>query len=211
MEYISKRQIIDPMAGLAGQPTPTPVISFTQIAAKLSDTMWKDVYGKSSRKVRNMLEGMFTKTKAKKKGGMVSLKSKSRDKAHLEVRQGLIEEENEQLCEEVFKTWFMAHQSLLEDSLDFFGISHKNGITDEELTPIEEATPEKLSEYISLMQGKGHGVEALSLYLAFVQAKGILKSEAVLKTFQTWQAESSAPQPDPDPFDENAAAETSAE
>ncbi len=207
MEHMSRRQFIDPLAGLAGQATPTPVISFTQIAAKLSDEMWKAVYGKSSRKVRNMLEGMFSKAKgkSKKKGGMVSLKSKNRDRAHLEVRQGMLEEENEQLCEEVFKTWFMAHQSLLEDSLDYFGIAHKNGITDDELTAIEEATAEKLNEFLSHMEEKGHKLEEVSLYLAFVQAENLTKSDKAMDIFKTWQKDSTAPQPDPDPFAETEA------
>ncbi len=143
---------------------------YPELITRIDDDKWIAIYSTCSRKIRNMLEGSYGKKI--KKGKRVSLKSgKDRAIQALAVRNGLAAANESQMAEEVLKTWLYGQRPLLKAALDFFGIENDDGITEQELTAVEEASAEKLIELTALLKNQGHALEDIAIYLAFVKTK----------------------------------------
>lgn len=145
-------------------------LDYAELLGRIDDAKVTEIYGSCSRKIRNMLEGMYGK-KAKK-GRKVSLKSlKDKDGAALAVRDGLVAAGEHQTAEELLKTWLLTRRELLKDALDYFQIPHEDGITDAELDVIEKAEAEALTALVNHLTEKGHALQEVSIYLAFLKVQ----------------------------------------
>lgn len=145
-------------------------LEHSELVGKIRDVKFLEIYNASSRRTRNMLEGMYAR-KAKK-GRMVSIKSGKNKKAiALSVKTGIHAKGDDQMAEELLKNWLYHKPTLLKAALDFFGIENENGITEQELDPLLEADAETLSSMMDELTGSGHDPEEVAIYLAFHQAE----------------------------------------
>lgn len=148
-----------------------------EIIALTRPEKFAEIYSSCSRKIRNLLEGQFAR-KVKPRGKMVSLKSRRDRLAEASaVQEGLVELGDDKMADEILKTWLYTKRPMLKATLDFFGIPNEEGITEQELDPIEQATAEKLAELVSGLTGLGFSAEDAAIYLACIQAQNAAQVE----------------------------------
>ncbi len=141
-----------------------------EIVERLGEDKFSEIFNGLSRKMRTMLESMFTK---KRKGRMVSLKSRKKGKGQAvkQVWRGLQDENANQYADEILRAYFFEHRDLLKTALDFFEIPNEDGITNQELTALEQADTETLQKLFDELKSKDFSVLDISLYFVFLKAE----------------------------------------
>ncbi|RJO66540.1 MAG: hypothetical protein C4523_12185 [Myxococcales bacterium] len=143
--------------------------TYPQLLGAISEAKFEELYGACSRKVRNMLEGMFArKTRS---GRMVSIRKGNRKDDALAVREGIVASGDEKMAEELFKTWLYEKRPMLKAALDFFAIPNDEGITESELSPLENADVAALEKLVAELESRKFPLEDIAIYLAFMQVK----------------------------------------
>jgi hypothetical protein len=149
-------------------------MEYAELLGRIDDEKMMEIYASCSRKIRNMLDGLYGKKV--KKGRMVSLKSlKDKSGQALLVRDGIVATGENQTAEELLKTWLYAKRPMLAAALDFCGIENDDGITDQELDALEKAEPEKLEQLVAHLTGSGYDVKDVAIYLAFLKVQNFEK------------------------------------
>jgi len=156
---------------------------YHELLEKIDDDKFVEIYLACSRKIRNMLEGIYLKKR--KKGRKVSLKAgKNKAKAALSVRNGIVDAAEEQMAEEIFKTWLYARRDLLKAALDFFEIENEDGITESDLDDLEQAPVEKLVSLREKLVVDGIELKDLAIYLAFMKVENMQDDPELMSVFK---------------------------
>jgi len=141
---------------------------YLELLEKISDEKFAEIYSSCSRKIRNMIEGIYCKKS--KKGRKVSLRAlKDKSGVSTTVKNGLILSGDDQTADEIMKTWLYGKRDLLSTALDFFDIKNDDGITEQELDAFEEASKEKLEELTAHLEEKGFELYDIAIYIAYMQ------------------------------------------
>lgn len=158
-----------------------------ELYGKLRQEKVIEIYGSCARKIRNMLEGMYHKKSKKKK--KVSLKlGRNREAAMLAVRDGLVAAGDDQMAEEIFKTWLYGKTDMLKKTLDFFEIPNDDGMTEADLDPLEQASTEKIEELLGILVDSPEGgfdLEDVAIYLAFMKIENITEVSRISDVFSS--------------------------
>lgn len=156
---------------------------YYELLEKIDDDKFLEIYSACSRKIRNMLEGIYLKKR--KKGRKVSLRAgKKKVESAISVRNGIVEAQEEQMAEEIFKTWFYTKRDLLKAALDFFGIENEDGITESDLDELEQASAEKVTELKTKLLAKGIDLKDLAIYLAFMKVENMKEDSELMSVFK---------------------------
>ena len=148
------------------------IMEFYEILEKVDNDKILEIYGACSRKIRNMLEGIYYKKK--KKGRKISLRAgQNKLAAANAVRNGIVKASDEQMAEEVLKTWLYTKRELFVAALDFFEIKHEDGITDESLELMEKAESALLDKMVATLQAANFATADIMIYLAFMKVENL--------------------------------------
>jgi|GEM_PF-656324 len=146
-----------------------------------------DIYYTSTRKLRNMVEGLYHKKIKKGSGRKVSLTStKDRVEIANSVQHGILAAMDEYMGEELLKAWLYTKRPMLTTALDFFGVEHEDGLTDKDLSAFEKAEVETLEKLIKELQAKECLIEDIAIYFQFMHIDNALKVAAIKKVFGDW-------------------------
>ncbi len=153
-----------------------------EIIDRLDENLFAAIYGGMSRKIRNMFDGLYGK---KKKGRLVSLKNRSKNRLEVSrrIQEGLRQPEANQHADEVLRTYFFDRRPLLKAAMDFFEIPNEDGITNVDLTDFEKADSPTLDRLVASLQEGGFEDDDIALYLVFMQAENAQELPITLKFF----------------------------
>lgn len=75
---------------------------------------------------------------------------------------------DDEVLAEVVRNHLYARRSLLGDSLDFFEVQHRDGLTDKDLEFLRAVDVERVGELRETLLAKGHDEDDVELYIAFM-------------------------------------------
>ena len=146
----------------------------TEIIRGLSQEKFSEIFLASTRQAREIYfhrHGIKTPKKSNKML-RVGQKNEIRAKALFEV---LAERPDEEMSEEVLRTWLLTKRSMLVIALDHLGIEHKEGLTDsEEVAKFEKLSSKELKTLAGLLKEVAP-VDEVGIYLRYMGAPGVDK------------------------------------
>ena len=124
---------------------------------------------------KNFREELFRRANVRAKGGgAFSLKSPNKNRVRAaklltKVKNG--QGVGDDVLEEVIRNYLYTHRDLLADALDALGVTHDDGLTDEDLDFIADLPTERGQELKSELAQK-HDAQDVDLYLRFMNIPG---------------------------------------
>lgn len=146
---------------------------FTTIISNLDGDYFQDLLRACPRKPRETLFARFGIPRSKKK---VSTLLPNRDPARAAKLQAAFtqveedDEEGQQLAEEVIRLYLLKHRQILSEAMDHLGVSHEEGLTEEDVDFAGMKEGEREALRAALIQG--HEARDVDLYLAYMDASG---------------------------------------
>jgi len=146
---------------------------FTAILRGVSAEKFSEIFSASSRKAREAYYHRHDIRKPKVSNKISSLhgSGEARTKGLFDVLQG---NDDDQLAEEVLRTWLLTKRPMLAMALDPLEVPHDNGLTEAE--DIDDTfgnlTVEQTQALITTLSEK-HAKEDVALYLRFMGAKTV--------------------------------------
>jgi hypothetical protein len=144
------------------------------ILRSLSSERFAEVFAASARKAR---ETYFHRHRIKAPkhsavGLKIGRKTEARTKALFEA---LAEREDEEMSEEILRTWLLAKRSLLAATLDHLGIAHTDGLTDsDDVKKIEKLSGSELKTLVAHLQAQNVApIEDIAIYLKYMGAEQV--------------------------------------
>ena len=131
---------------------------------------------------RNVREALFSRLGIKAQTRRIGLRTgKSADRVRalydrLVTEAGKMERD---LASELLRNWLFTQRAMLSDALNYFGIKHDNGLTDQEIDFFEKLENEKVIELCKLLVPK-HGKEPVSIYLRYLKVPGAVEAVAAV-------------------------------
>jgi len=145
---------------------------FTAILRTVSPEKFVEILGVCSRQARETYFHRHAvrappevKTRLPKPGA----KNEARARALYEV---LKEAEDNELAEEVLRTFFLSQRPLLAAALDHLGIAHNNGLTEGDVTKFEKLSGRELRALVAVLRTIA-AADVVALYLKFMGAKNV--------------------------------------
>jgi hypothetical protein len=138
-----------------------------QILRQLDSELFYEVLNASPKKFR---EELFRRAGIKNKGGAFALTASGKTEARAKkLRAQLLEgfDLQTELSEEVIRNYLYTRRPLLAEALDFLGVEHDNGLTDNDLEFLAELPPERRTHLRDLLY-RNHAQPDVDLYLAFM-------------------------------------------
>ncbi len=145
-------------------------IPYTEILRGVSLELFGEVFGASTRKARETyfhrhgVKASVSVSRLPKPGA----KNEVRTAKLFEILNSLVDDE---MCEEILRTWLLAKRPLLAGALDHLGIQHENGLTEsDDLKKFETLTAAEIKALAKKLEGVAKKDE-LVLYLKFMGTK----------------------------------------
>jgi hypothetical protein len=118
-------------------------------------------------------EDLFRRAGVRVKGNAFSLSSAPKnqvraEKLHEAIKNGL--DLGDDVLEELIRNYLYTRRPMLADALNHFSVKNDNGLTEEDLSFIDNLPPEKGQELRALLEAK-YDKEDVELYLAFMNIK----------------------------------------
>ena len=139
----------------------------TQILRHLDAELFNEVINASPKKLR---EEVFRRAGIKNKGGAFALKSSGKTEVRTKKLRALLLEGVElqsEFSEEMIRNYLYTRRPLLAEALDFLGVEHDNGLTDNELDFLADLPAERRTHLRDLLV-RNHAPSDVDLYLAFM-------------------------------------------
>lgn len=148
--------------------------AYSAILRELSSERFAEVFAASARKAR---ETYFHRhrIKAPKTLGL-GLKSGRKTEARTKALfEALAERDDDEMSEEILRTWLLAKRTLLATSLDHLGIAHTDGLTDsDDVKKIETLSVADLKKLAAVLKDKAvASVEDIAVYLKYMGAQKV--------------------------------------
>jgi len=155
-------------------------------------SIYEEIFTSMNNKQRRAMMGQYS---GHKSGKFVSLKSRQKADPSV-IFEKIIEREENLPLEELMRIWFLKKQrNMLGDALDWAGIPHEDGVTNDELDAITKAPLENLEELVKLLSEKEYPVEHILMYLAAIGCEGAFYVEPLRQVVIEWGGEEMLPQP----------------
>ncbi|MEE8410743.1 MAG: hypothetical protein V3T05_14175 [Myxococcota bacterium] len=153
-----------------------PKIDFTAVVRTLSADKFAEVLAASSRKAR---ETYFHRHGVRAPGGGRFSKPGAKNEARTaKLYEALQSESDDEMAEEVLRTWLLTKRVMLAAALDHLGIEHNDGLTEsDDLSKFEKLSARDAKSLISKLENVAP-VEDVGIYLRFMGAKNVDKALA---------------------------------
>ena len=148
---------------------------FTQIVRTLSEEKFVEVFSASPRKAREICFQRHGIKKPKKTTRITRLGAGKGERAGM-LFAALKAEEDDQMVEELLRTWLLTKRSLLAAALDHLEIAHDDGLTEsEDISRFESLSAAEIKKMAKVL--KDHGsTDEIAVYLKFMGAEGVDKA-----------------------------------
>ncbi len=147
---------------------------FTSIVRDMSSEKFIEVVGYSARKAREVYFHRHGIRKGKKSNQLKNRNAEKEDRAAA-LYTILQENEDEEMVEEMLRTWLLSKRTLLAAALDHLGIEHNEGLTDsDEVKRFEELKGKDVKAMVKALKAVSDDEADVSAYLRFM---GIPASE----------------------------------
>lgn len=144
-----------------------------EITANIPEPLFFEILEISPRSVREALFGRFG-VKAKKKFGTTGFTKRRQEKAqklHAALKATDAEQDSE-VCQELIRNFLFTRRPMLKAALDFAGIKNDNGVTEDDLDPIENLSKDKVVELLGILEKEFPSAE-VRMYLNFIGVKNL--------------------------------------
>jgi len=144
---------------------------YSSIVRSLDLEKFTEILSTSGRKAREVYFHRHNIRPPKTSGiPKVGAKNEFRTNALYDV---LRQRDDEELAEELLRTWLLTKRSLLAAALDHLGIPHKDGLTDsDDVNRIEKLNAQELRGLYEKLKGVAP-VDEIAVYLKFMGAQGV--------------------------------------
>jgi hypothetical protein len=143
-----------------------------EILTHLEPDRFQDVLSASPKRFR---EEVFRRAGIRAKAGAFTLKSAPKNEVRTQRLYTLLKEGSadleEGVAEELIRNYLYTRRPMLADALDHFKVPHDNGLTDEDLSFVENLKPEEADKLRTELAAK-HDAWDVELYLAFMNVSG---------------------------------------
>ena len=144
---------------------------FSAIIRSVSSEKFTEILGASGRKAREVYFHRHN-IKAPKASGFAKSGVKNEVRAAA-LLDSLRQTEDEELSEEVLRTWLLTKRNLLSAALDHLGIAHQNGLTDSDDVAKIEKLPASDLKALALKLAEIAPQEDVVVYLKFMGAEKV--------------------------------------
>ncbi len=149
-------------------------VPFTEILRSLSSEKFQEVFSSSSRKAR---ETYFHRHGVKASGAASRLprpgaKNEERTQKLLEILKAEVDDE---MSEEILRSWLLTKRPMLAAALDHLGIKHDNGLTEsEEIKKFEKLSGGDIKALVKKLEGVA-AKDEIAIYLRFMGTPAVQK------------------------------------
>lgn len=138
-----------------------------ELLTQLDPDRLSELLAASPKKFR---EEIFRRAGVRVKSGAFSLKNEPKKELRAQkllhaLKEGIDIEDG--VLEELIRNYLYTRRELLADALDHFKVAHDNGLTDEDLSFVENLKPEEGAQLREQLTAK-HDKADVDLYLAFM-------------------------------------------
>lgn len=118
---------------------------------------------------KKLREELFRRCGIRPKSSSFSLKGASRGARVERLREKLREgtDPGSEVCEEVIRSYFYQKRDLLAQALDFLGVRHEDGLTDDDIDFLETLENDRSKALMDELE-KTHPAEDVKLYFGFM-------------------------------------------
>ena len=146
--------------------------AYTQIVREMSESKFQEVFAVSIRKARETYLGRHNikAPKSVKK----SLRAGAKNEARVQALYALLKTvDDEQMVEEILRTWLLSRRDILGAALDYLEIPHDNGLTESD--DVDRLTTLSLDELKPLVTALAETAsqDDISIYLRFMGAQNV--------------------------------------
>jgi hypothetical protein len=151
-----------------------PKVEFTVLLRSLTAERFSEVFAASSRKAR---ETYFHRHGVKAPSGGRFAKPGAKNEARTAgLYEVLQQESDDELAEEVLRTYLLTKRPMLAAALDHLGIEHDNGLTEsEEIEKFEKLSARDTRQLVEVLEPLASR-DDIRLYLEFMGNKAISKT-----------------------------------
>jgi hypothetical protein len=142
---------------------------YSLIVRSLSPEKFAEIVGASGRKAKEVYFHRHA-IKAPKFG--TTLKSRAKNETRTQkLYEILLSEKDEQLCEELLRTWLLTKRAMLSAGLDFLKIPHNNGLTEsDDADKIADLDPATIQALIQAVEPVAPNIE-VEVWLRYMGAR----------------------------------------
>lgn len=151
-------------------------INYTAVVRTLSAGKFSEVLAASSRKAR---ETYFHRHGVRAPTGSRFTKPGAKNEARTAILHEVLQSEaDDEMVEELLRTWLLTKRAMLVAALDHLGIEHNDGLTEsDDLSKFEKLTARDAKGLISKLEDVAP-VEDVGIYLRFMGTKTVDKALA---------------------------------
>lgn len=140
---------------------------YTSIVRDLSSDKFAEILGHSARKAREVYFHRHG-IKKSKKSNMLSKRGKGKEDRAVALHDALLAEEDEEMVEELLRTWLLGKRELLSAALDHLEIDHNEGLTEsDDVKKFEELKGKPLKDLLKKLDAVAPP-EDVRAYLRFM-------------------------------------------
>jgi hypothetical protein len=145
---------------------------FTVIIRSLSQEKFAEVVNASPRKSREVYFHRHN-VKAPPSTSRMPKPGAKNEARTLALYQLLKETDDDQMSEEILRTWLLSKRPMLARALDHLGIKHDNGLTDsDDVGKFEKLSGKELKSLVKALDGVAPK-EDVAVYLKFMGSQGV--------------------------------------
>jgi hypothetical protein len=146
---------------------------FTKILTDMESEHFVDIFGGSSRKARESYFQRHGIKKPKKKLGLNRPGVAQLERIN-SLHTILSSDQDEEMAEEILRTWLLSKREMLVTALDFLDIAHREGLTEsEDIEKFEKLNTNELKALIAALSE--FPAEQVRVYLQFMGTKNLDK------------------------------------
>ena len=145
---------------------------YTTIARELSREKFSEIFSASSRKAREAYFSRHNVRKARRVSGLP--RSGETKEARTAALHDLLQtREDDEMVEELLRTWLLTKRPLLAAALDHLDIPHQEGLTEsDDVEKFTHLTPDELAALLGHLCQTAPA-EDVAIYLKFMGAPGV--------------------------------------
>ncbi len=153
----------------------TDTAHYMEIVRSISEEKFAEIFSASSRSARETYLHRHGIKSPKKSGRILRAGQKNEIRMKL-LFKALKDTDDNEMVEEILRTWLLGKRTLLAGALDHLGIEHNEGLTDsDDIERFEKLSEKEVKSLVSDLSSVAE-VEEISIYLKYMGAKNVDKA-----------------------------------
>ncbi len=153
----------------------TDTAHYMEIVRTISEEKFAEIFSASSRAARETYLHRHGIKSPKKSGRMLRAGQKNEIRMKL-LFKALMDIDDNEMVEEILRTWLLGKRTLLAGALDHLGIEHNEGLTDsDDIERFEKLSEQEVKSLVTNLSSVAEADE-ISIYLKYMGAKNVDKA-----------------------------------